>query len=211
MKKKYEPVKCIKREKFIEIRNTIASKSAICKSFGARWSPEEKIWTWESSKAHPTFNIDEFIDEYNKESYNKGSNAEYWAYRRQIDKLKNDIIIEKERWQQGKVPIDENSSEEEQITKRNVMLCPIRQDDVFVYSYGAFPCYCKICRVNKVFLHTDMDCERHHVVGYIIGKKEAVEKIMEHPPDPHLYNFYTDPIITLTKGRAITLYTFFKK
>lgn len=90
-------VKCIKKEKCVEIHNTIASKSSICKQFGARWNPEQKIWTWEQTNKHPTFDTDTFLNEYTNGDYNKESNAEYWAHRKQVDKLKADIEKEKEQ------------------------------------------------------------------------------------------------------------------
>lgn len=204
-------VKCIKKGKYIQIHDTIASKSSICKSYGAWWDSTQKIWLWKPTEKHPTFNIEDFTNEYTNGTYNVGTNAEYWAFRKQIDKLQKQIVIEKEKWRQGKVPIDEKSSEDEQVQKRNKILCPDRQNDVFVFLYGAMPCYCKTCRVNKVFLHTDIDCKRHHSIGYIIGKKEAVQMIIEKNLDPTQYEYYTDPINDLADNRAVTLYTFFKK
>lgn len=209
MKKKYEPVKCIQKGELIEIHNTFASKSSICKSFGARWNPTEKVWTWEPSHAHPTFVIEEFIKEYNCGAYNEGSKPEYWAHRKQVDKLKADIEKEKEQWRQGQVPIDEHSEENVQKEKRQTKLCKDRQDKVFAYSYGAMPCDCKTCIVNKVFKHQYFQGERHMTIGYIIGEKEEVEKIRTKKLNAHRYIYRTEPTIGLGNGRAVALYSLY--
>lgn len=208
MKKKYEPVTCIKREKFIEIHNTIASKSAICKSFGARWDPEEKVWLWKSSKKHPTFDIDKFIGEYNNGAYNAESKAAYWAHRKQVDIIKANNEKEKVRWRQGQVPIDENSSEDEQKQKRQAVLCPTRNDDVFVCSYGQIPCDCRTCIANKTFAHF-YDDGKCSTFGYVIGKKQAVQKTFTLISEPNRYVYQTEPITELADDRAIFLYTLF--
>lgn len=201
-------VKCIRKENSVEISDTIASKSEICKEFGARWDRESKIWTWKPSQLYPTFDVDVFLDKYVSGSYNVKSDASYWEARKKVDLINAKIEIEKDRWKKGEVSLDENSTEEEQQSKRQLILCPTRRNDVFVFSYGEKPCCCKTCRINKTTVHY-VGGGQTSTFGYIIGKKKAVEEIVAMTPEPNRYIYHPDTIIDLSNGRAVALYTFF--
>jgi len=69
------------------------------------------------------------------------------------------------------------------------------------------PCCCKTCRANKVFLHSDFECERHGIIGYIIGKKQAVLNIATRNPEPHRYIYRNEEVIDLDNERAVALYS----
>lgn len=222
-------VKCIRKDNRIEISDTIASKSSICKRYGAKWNPTTQSWTWEPSTLYPSFDVDAFLNDYASGPaqrinpsglYNAGSNAAYWAFRKKLDLLKAQIEIEKEKWSRGIVPIDERSSDVDKRAgampaRSNIgakaarIICPTPRDDAYVYAYGSMPCSCKTCQVNDTAIHNVFDASKWDTVGYIIGTKAAVEELSRPKMNYNRFSWHTQPLVDLEDGRAVVLFHIF--